>query len=90
MPMSRHIPIAFTAALGAVGCSDAKARTMNTNGITQRPNAMAGAAAGPPGSREPAATSPTMSDQNAGARTTVATAIARHLRCGVSGTRFAG
>ncbi len=64
------------------------ASTMNTKGINANPNASAAPAAWllTASSSDPKAISPTRIDQKAGARISVATVIARHLRSGGSGS----
>ena len=83
-------PSPSTAALGAAGCSEANASTMNTNGIRQRPNAMDGGGAGRAGLVGAGSHETAQQDHSAGASNTVAMVIARHLRCGLSGSRLAG
>ena len=90
IPTRSETIIPLTAAPGARGCSDRNASAMNTNGITARPNAMNGAAAGASAASDAAPTMPAMIAQNAGASTSVASRIARHFFRGDSGATPAG
>ena len=83
MPISRVNPIALATAAGARGCSEAKARTTNTNGISISPNAIhRPGAATPPDRVDATETAPISSAQKAGASSKVASRIARHMRRG--------
>src|SRR5918994_6582438 len=81
--------IARTTAPAARGCSDRNARAMKTKGISARPNAMNGPAAGASASSDTAETRPTRIDQYAGTRTSVDSRIARHLRLAGRGSAAA-
>ena len=86
MPTSSARPMARTTAPDGRGCSDMKASTTNTNGISARPNATAAAGFGPVrrrrSPRRPARPAATRTPAPAPASPPV---IARHFRCGDSG-----
>ena len=86
IPTMTDAPMARSTALGGFVCSDRNASVMKTKGMSARPKAMGGPAAGASLASDTAATRPISVDQKATASTMVAIVIARHLRWGGSGS----
>src|SRR5690606_41250574 len=77
-------------AVGGGRASTVTDRAANTKGMGAGPMVNGGRGSGGSTTSEASATSPDSIAQNAGTRTSGATRIARHLRCGGSGVRPAG
>ena len=87
-----HSPIAFSDGAGRVGVLGHEGQDDEDERDHAQPEARWPAAGrrAASGRRRRRPTRPASSAQNAGTSSSVATVIARHLRCGVSGSRFAG